>query len=231
VTLLVVTAHMQTPVSMPNALHLESVLMATRPSPSSVRLQRSTPIEDIEDPAIPVARITVRGHVVYMCSAAMLPDETAVAREWITKRKDPTDAFLLDAPYSVSSGPDRNYCLPVPVHETATLAWVCVGNRKTIRSDLRRYCTQLGAKRRNGLGRVARWECERLTEGSPEDVLLSGGRARRFLPAAWCEWHSGAEVGPCRPPYWHPARWIERVVPGARCVLRDDVLAAARRLR
>lgn len=228
-TVLRVTAHMQSAVAMSTPLHLDALLFAAHPDARGCHVTRSQDLGDLADPPIPIPRIEWGGAAVYACSGVMTPTGARRETERLTKRRDPADVHALAAPVSIASGPGRDYCLPVPVLEARTLSWLCVGRRRSV-MELLRYVRYVGTKRRHGHGAVVRWDVEP-EDLPPRSVLVRDGVAVRYIPAGWCAWSDGMDRGPCRPPYWHSGRSEPRVVPGTRCELRDEVAALVGRLR
>jgi hypothetical protein len=218
-SVLLVTAHMLTPIAGVDPVHLDAILVAAT---TGARLTREDALPAI--PALPVVHLEMHGERVYLCSSWQFPDGARQGRETMTKRRDGEDIWHLRAPFTPSSGPGKNYQLPVITTEAATVSWLCVGRREGVRKLLR-YARAVGSKRRHGYGAVARWTVEEAPRPAM-DVLLDGDVAERFLPRAWLESEEMVERGACCPPYWHPGRVVERVRPGWRCVLRGDVRRA-----
>lgn len=218
-SVLLVTAHMLTPIASVEPIHLDALLVAAS---TGRHLSRRDELPDL--PALPLVHLDMHGERVYLCSSWQFPDGAAMGRDHITKRRDGEDVDWLAQPFTPSAGPGKNYQLPVLTVEAATVAWLCVGTRRGVKGLLR-YVTAVGPKRRMGYGAVQRWTIEEARERRPIDTLMDD-EAARFLPRSWLLDAEMVERGPVCPPYWHPARVTQRVRPGWRCRLRPDVLAA-----
>lgn len=227
-SLLRVTAHMSAPIAADEEIHLDTLLISARPGPGPAP-SRSTPVREITYPPIPLARVSAGGNTVYACSTWSLASGARGGLEHLTKRRDGSDTGHLAKAYTPGSGKGRDYMLPVPTVEASSVSWLVVGRRAGVR-QLLRYVRQIGAKRRHGFGVVDRWEVSMPIEGDPLSVLVSGGRAARFLPASWSP-SSPSERGPVHPPYWHPGLAVDRVRPGVLAALTPQALAAAARLK
>lgn len=224
-SVLLVTAHMLTPIASAEPIHLDGILVAAT---TGAHLTRRDELPEL--PALPIVHLDLAGQRVYLASSWQFPDGAHAGRESMTKRRDGEDIEWLRAPFTPSSGPGKNYQLPVLTVEAATVSWLCVGRREGLRKLLR-YARAVGPKRRHGYGAVARWTVELAEQRQPLDVLVDGGLAERFLPRVWCSSAEQTEMGACCAPYWHPARAVERVRPGWRCELRPEVVRAVEGIR
>lgn len=225
-----VTCWLSTQIAAREQVHLDSVLMAKHPDCGS-HMQRTTPIEQVRNPRIPLASLPYSGHFrVPMCSAWQMGPDARAGLERVVKRKDPTDVEDRARPWSPSSGPEKNYMLALPTVLAPSVSWLACGDRRGV-MELLRYVQQIGAVRRHGYGQVLDWVVERV-EIDPAEVLQApDGTARRFLPAEWCETAEAYEMGPVAPPYWHPSMRTRRVRPGVRCTLKPAVMEMVRACR
>lgn len=221
-SVLLVTAHMETPVVVRHPLHFDA-LLASSVIQGKNPVSRGTPAAEIVDPDLPVLKVAVRGAACYLASAWSFPPDAQRGRERFVRKKDATDIHQRQRTWHRSSGGERTYCLPVPTVETGTVSWVCVGGRQGVREVLRRV-SQIGALRRQGYGMVAEWVVERLAGGDPEQALMTAeGKAARNLPAEWVE-QGHTRRGPYDAPYWHPARQRQLIVAhGSDCRLHPAV--------
>lgn len=228
-----ITAELESALAHSEPMALDSILCAAHPDCIGQHLTRSAPIADIRIPHLPIARIATLGSWTFAASCEMLPPSARPALERFIKRRDPTDVETLGGAFRPRGGPGKDYCLPVAIDETPSASWLAVGDRRGV-LELVRHLDALGSLRRQGYGRVRAWRVERVSE-SPRDVFVSPGDgpylARRWLPVAWCLTASGVEHGTVRPPYWHPGLREPRVRPGLGCELRPEVLAAIEALR
>jgi hypothetical protein len=219
-----ITAIMRTEIVAREQVHLDSILMAHHPDRDH-HLDRRSPVTAIRQLPLPIFHI----EGVPMCSAWELGDHQA-ALQHIVKRKDAFDIEQRSRPWSSSSGPEKNYMVPLPTALAASVCWYVIGDRRGI-LELLRHVKQIGAVRRHGYGIVACWTAETVGMDPIEVVLRPDGTARRFLPARWTTRADAIERGPVAPPYWHPAMVTDRVRPGVRCELRQDIVDRIRQCR
>lgn len=173
---------------------------------------------------IPLARRQVGPWLVALCSEPILPRcrETV---EYVNKRLATEAAGLLRPSerkvISTTNSWTKSYRLPLRVLAVPCVRWLCVGDRREVRKALRDV-RALGKKVADGYGRVAEWAAEEYPEDhswfAPADgaavlmrrlPLLIGGRP--WLPEGLAGWRR--DYGACVPPYWHPDRNTEVVVP------------------
>lgn len=120
----------------------------------------------------------------------------------------------------VGNGTYKSYRLPLKVQCVSRVVWFCRGHRRPIKSLLRSV-KSLGRKRSIGYGRVAKWDLEMIegdyswfapaTNDSESVVLMRPLPWSDQLPANLIGHRRG--FGACAPPYWHPSRFAEIVVP------------------
>lgn len=219
-----VTAHLSVPVASYHPLHLDGVL-AAKAFDTEHHLTRQCGEEAIADPHIPLARLHLLGARCYLCTSWIWPEDAVRGRENFTTRKDDEDIELRAGPWQVSAGPEKARNMPIPTIEAASVSWLCIGRRASLREILR-YVPSIGMLRRQGYGVVSQWEVETLDDGDKTGVLIdSQGRAARHLPAVWAI--GATERGAYEAPYWHPARTREtRIAVGTPCTIRPEVLSA-----
>ena len=217
-----VRAHLSSPVASADPVHLDGIALWAHPDCNSHPISRSSPLSDVRYPPISIHRLRVGDLGVYLSSAWILPDGCG-GRERFVRRRDDVDAENFSAPYRVSAGPQKRYCLPIYTCEVEAVEWIVVGNRRGL-LELLRYVHAIGTHRREGYGVVRRWEAERVEDGRPRDALIDAtGRARRFLPSAWTAGGTRDDAGAVVPPYWHPGLRMDRVRPGSACALLPAV--------
>lgn len=225
-----VTAHLSAPVASYHPLHLDGVL-AAKAFDTEHHLTRQCDADAIVDPPIPVARLHLLGARCCLCTAWIWPEDAVRGREHFTTRKDTEDIERRSGPWQVSAGPEKARHMPVPTIEAASVSWLCIGRRASLREILR-YVPSVGMLRRQGYGTVREWEVETLADDLPKALVLVDpeGRAARHLPGAWAT--GATEQGAYEAPYWHPARTAAtRIATGTPCILRSDVLAAVQGYR
>lgn len=219
-SLLRVTALMAAPIASWEPLHLDGLLVACHPDTPTPTPTRSTPVAELGYPPLPLVTLRAHGARLYASSAWQFPPGMRPGREMFTKRRDAEDVESYAIPFTPSSGPGKNYQIPIPTYETPTVSWLVLGARRGILKLLRR-ARSVGAYRRQGYGQVRDWHAEEI-DGDPLRVLVEGGAAARFLPRAWTRTAATTDVGACLPPYWHPGLGVERVRPGWACELTDE---------
>lgn len=228
-SLLRVRAYMESPVATTEEIHLDGIVLWAHPDLRGSYVTRSTPVTELRYPPISIHRLRVGGMGVYLSSSWIVPSGRG-GRERFCKRRDAADMDCMVGAYRPGSGPGKHYCLPIFTVETPIVEWLVVARRRGL-LELLRYVEQIGTYRRQGYGRVSRWEVEHVA-GDPRDVLIdSDGNARRFLPASWTHAGLADDHGPVVPPYWHVGLRIERVRPGTPCELTDDVAREVRRCK
>lgn len=119
----------------------------------------------------------------------------------------------------------KSYRLPLRTRVVGRVAWLCVGERRGLRSLLK-LVHAVGSKTAHGFGRVAGWAVERVGDGSvPHDRWPwwldsdAGPVLMRPLPVGpGCpDWPAFAgarrDFGAVVPPMWHPGQFCEAVTP------------------
>ena len=219
-----ITARMSVEIASREQVHLDAILMAQSPDCPKGRLTRFSPLSEIRNPPIPIADLDFEGHRVPLCSSWIFDGDARAGLQHIVRRKDPIDVHHRAQTWTPSSGPEKNYMIPLPTVLAPTVTWICIGDPSRMPAALSRV-RQIGTVRRHGYGVVLGWDVEEADDHPPGRVLVSpDGRAMRFLPAAWCTWAESLEYGAVQPPYWHPDLRVPRVRPGVRCTLREDIL-------
>jgi len=176
-----VTAHMRGFVESSHPIHLDSLLAA------SVARRRGMPERiatagDIETIEIPLQ--LEPGGRFHMASAAHAGRVLASRLEHIHKRA-PHEWYTVlcgDGVKRVNMGeePDKSWRVPRHGYLYDRLTWWCAGDADAIR-DLLRGVIHVGARRRHGIGRVARLEVEPCEswDGFP---VVRDGKPLRNLP-------------------------------------------------
>jgi CRISPR type IV-associated protein Csf3 len=182
---------------------------------------RWTPIEELPEMPIPVAKRMVGTREVYCASNPILPKPDAP--EWVeyaNKRLDTSAIAQLVDPKERKSiltvgGPYKMRHVPLRIRLVSRVVWFVRGDRKELNKLLKRVFS-LGTRREAGFGRVFKWEFEEM----PEDYSIFSTRQgkpvlMRTIPLDGarnvCGYKRG--YGGVMPPYWHPGNQMEVAVP------------------
>lgn len=183
--------------------------------------QKWEQIPEYGDIPSPILRRRIGGMLIPLCSSPIVSE--APVHEFISKRYASELASFLDPKHrkklDTSSGHWKSYHLPLKVRAASRVTWFAVGDRRGIWKLLQRV-TSIGKKRSVGYGRISRWAVEPIdrdiswfaTDGDGEKMLL-------MRPLPHCDdlpqnmTGYAVDYGAVQPPYWHPARYVERVVP------------------
>ena len=169
---------------------------------------------------VPFLRKTIGGMSVPCCSSPIVePCRDGV--EYFAKRIGTEFSDLL-APsrrimVATGNGLLKSYRIPLRTRDCRSIVWFLRGNRREVRKILRSIVS-LGKKRSFGYARVAEW----IVEQHHEDLSWfakteQGSILMRPLP--FCEdlpldlIGSRRDFGAAQGPYWHPDRYVERVIP------------------
>jgi len=163
-----------------------------------------------------------REWLVGVCSSPILAKPDAEAVDYLAKRIGVERAGLLASEQRrvIATGNSwtKSYRLPLRIRLVHAVSWLAVGGCKEVRNVLSRHAKAIGKKVAHGYGIVARWEVERADEDwawfapTEHGVLL-------MRPLPWSEAlpadlvGARRDFGACVPPYWHPERYTEIVVP------------------
>lgn len=171
---------------------------------------------------IPLQRSDVGPWKIACASSPILPIPTMEAVEHIGKKIGVEHAGLLaeKSRIVVATGNSwtKSYRIPLRIRTVDRVAWFAVGNRREILKILQRHILSIGKKVADGYGRVSEWTVERTAEDCSWYARHERGRVlMRPLPIV-----SGVpsglvgfrqDFGAACPPYWHPERYTEIVVP------------------
>lgn len=214
--LLRVTAHLLTPVTASDPLHLDAILHAawTRRHAKTGAYGLTRRSQQVIHSRLPL----LRHGAVWACSAWIWPPEMEIRRTRMSGRKDPADIWHHAGRHVYGSGPGRDICRPVTLCVAPSVSWLACGDRRGVR-DAIKAVDAIGGLRGHGYGRVERWEIK--TIGAPDTAraVHDGQRALRHLPESACSWAERTEHGAVMPPYWHPSSRRSRVPEGTRCLL------------
>jgi hypothetical protein len=224
-TPLLITARLDSPIAA-DAPRLDALLMMvlslhyakTRPG---YKIDRSLPAPPQDEIAIPLLRERLGPWSVARCSDPIYGVCSAEYVEHVTKRIAAEEAELLHPDrrvvISTTNSWTKSYRLPLRMRRIDCVYWFALAERRALLKTLRRV-DYLGKKRSVGNGRVASWEATAVEEDhswfapSPAGpVLMATLPAGPWLPHGLVGFRAG--FGGCCPPYWHPDRYAEIVVP------------------
>lgn len=223
---LLVTAHLASPLA-GDAPHLDALLewALSLHHPKGIpgyKIDRARPAPPPGQVPIPVPRQWLGVYLVARCSAPILPVPAAEDNEYVCKRIGVEHAILLDPRarlvVSTTNSWTKSYRLPLRIRVLDRVRWFAAGNRHAVLSLLRREVKAIGKKVADGYGRVSWWEVEpAVADYSWFAPSPAGEVLMRPLPLGpWLpENLVGArrDYGACSPPYWHPDRYGEIIVP------------------
>mgnify|MGYP000101910374 CR=1 FL=1 len=203
-----------------DALVLGEVIEMTN-APQIVRVGRDTPCPPAFEFPVPIEVAEINGHRIARCSSpiGMTPKWEGI--EYIHKRfaADAVDLLHPDCLGVVQTkrGYFKGERLPLRSRLIPEIAWFCVGDAETLQAILGRVKT-IGKKRAHGNAVVESWCVEPVehdqswfAESPWGSVLMRELPHGPSLPANLCGHR--LDFGACAPPYWHRARYIQRVSP------------------
>lgn len=186
------------------------------------KVTRATPAPPEGEIPIPLARVRFGGRLVSCCSSPIMAAVDTDSVEHYAKRFPTELAGLLDdaerRQVTTTNTWTKSYRLPLRIRNVSEIRWFAVGDRRDILKRLRKEIKSLGKKPSDGYGRVAEWTVERtdidasLFAKSPHGTVL-------MRPLPFGDWLPSdlvgyrRDYGACSPPYWHPDRYGEIVVP------------------
>lgn len=166
--------------------------------------------------AIPMMRKDAAGFLVACCSSPILGPVFDERQEYYAKRFGVEYSGLLHESartvMAVGNGTYKASRLPNQVRNVECVAWFCVASGH----DMRKWCKRvkaIGKDRSQGYGKVHRWSVE---DAEGDYSWFANNVLMRPLPvAAVPKWTLGTQAAftACQPPYWHPERFTEVMVP------------------
>jgi hypothetical protein len=165
-------------------------------------------------------------YLVGCCSDPIVGEPVAESVAYINKRIDVSRAAML-APESrvvvaMTNSWTKAYRLPLTQRLVHEVRWLALGRRRPLLRTLERVHS-IGKKRSVGNGRVRQWLVEHLPDARVHRLwpwwveTEHGPLLMRTLPSG--SWLPEGLIGArrdfrsCCPPYWHPERYTEVVVP------------------
>ena len=220
-TYLKVTCHLMSPVAgeipMLDALLLyQMAVFEGKLKP----IRRDEPLPPFGEIHIPILLRRIGGVAVPACSSPIARvRETTV--EHFGKRLAVEHAGLLKQKeqkiVAVTNNIYKSYHLPLKVQRIDKIVWYCIGKRRPILQALKRV-KAIGRKRSQGYGLVAGWEAEYIDydyswyiKSDEGIVLMRPLPVCDELPEDLIGYQH--DYGAVQPPYWHPDRYMERVIP------------------
>ena len=178
------------------------------------------------DIPIPIWRNRVEGQngevwQIARCSSPILGPMLSETVEHICKRIGVEDATLLaeDARVIVTTSNSwtKSYRLPLRCRVIKSVAWFAEGNRREVFQLVKR-ARAIGKKIADGYGVVQEWVVDRVDTDfswfAPSDFGLVLMRPMPIGPILPKDLVGGRrDFGAACPPYWHPERYTEIVVP------------------
>lgn len=188
---------------------------------SGYKIDRKFPAPKQGEIPIPMRREWLGPMFVARCSAPILAKPSMETAEYIGKKIGVEHAGLMAERERkiVATGNSwtKSYRLPLRLRVVDSVVWFAVGDRRVCLKLLRR-CEAIGKKISVGYGRVSSWDVEAIEDDlswfapSPVGpVLMTSLPVGPWLPAdlIGCR----RDFAACCPPYWHPDRYGEVVVP------------------
>lgn len=229
-SLVAVTAYLDSPVLTSEEIHFDGLLAAAHPSCRHQPVGRETPLAALARPRLPVCDVRVHRWRIALASVAEYAPEAQLGSVHAVRRRDGWDIEALAQPIHLGLGPGKNTMKRLTIVTSPWVRWWAVGNRREILRLVNRH-VHVGQMRSHGYGLVRAWSAEYVEGSDPLRVWIDQGRAARHLPAAVCTAAARVEDGAVEPPYWHPGRVTAQVVPaGTRAAIAPEWVAEIRRL-
>lgn len=188
---------------------------------NSRKLTRNTPLSEIKNPPIPVAKRTLAGYDIYCSSAPIIGNIFAEYSEKQSKRFDTDICALLLDPKSrgkkllTSSGPYKARFVLKRIRLIDAIHWFVRGDRKEINKLLKKVIA-LGTNRSYGYGQIDRWEYQEQEFDNSIFAMNKGKKVlMKTLPIAAARESTGYKhsYGGAFSPYWHPETFMEVGMP------------------
>lgn len=213
----VVTAHLATPLAN-DPPQLDGLLVYAQSRNHDC--DRSRPAPPQEKGRIPLAREWIGEWLIYHASSPIVGyanESTDYYHRQFPVNK--SDLLRPDRQLVIATGNSwtKSYRLPLRARSVDRVRWFVLGVGSPLRRVLKTI-RAIGKKTSIGYGRVREWTVEPVDHDYSWFVPLSGGQRvlMRPLPLSlMAEDVIGArrDFGACVPPYWHPERYGDIVVP------------------
>lgn len=143
---------------------------------------------------LPLAAGECNGYRLWKASALFPADEPLEALRYWRKRAKEKHFELLKSSICTTNGICRDYNVPMPVIKANELVCWCVGDKKSIRKELKRL-RYIGKKRSQGVGRISAIDVQPVEY---DYSWTKDGLATRWLPDP-----DGVRRVRVKPPYWN----------------------------
>ncbi len=183
-------------------------------------VRRDGPALSLDDVHIPVLIESIGRIAIPHCSGPILA-EAPQSVERFAKRFAVEHAELMAEGkrnvIATGNGPLKSYRLPLQLRHVSSVTWFAVSTQRQVKSLVRRI-RAIGHKRSQGFGRVDRWKVETIPFAPTWWAETERGKVL-MRPLPLCDElpqdliGSRPDFGSVSPPYWHPDRYCERVVP------------------
>jgi hypothetical protein len=183
-------------------------------------IQRDRPAPPYGEIPVPYLRQGIGGLSVPCCSSPILePCRDDV--EFFAKRIATEHSHLLAEKdrrmVPTGNGVFKSYRIPLRIRDCRRIVWFLRGERREIRKILKNIVS-LGKKRSFGYARVGEWIVENVDEDWSWFAKTEAGSIL-MRPLPFCEdlpkdlIGARRDFGAAQSPYWHPDRYMERVIP------------------
>lgn len=211
-------------------LHLDALLSAVHPAmhdKGKVTRQGASGVEYAPLPLLRALSPDAPCDWIFAASAMEVSADAELSTVSFTKRRDGVDVLMGERQITPGMGPMRDRmttAIAVLAREVFFFA-VCYDTSEL--SRLLRRISHIGGMRKQGYGEVCGWGTEELGGYDRwRESLVLAGKARRFLPASFCNYGFSGDcrvqsLGAIRPPYWHHVSDTQRVDVGAGVILRE----------
>lgn len=201
---------------------LEMVLSIHHPKGvEGYKVDRQYPCLPPNQIPIPLMKHQIGDWLVACCSSPIYDRLDSEGVEHVGKRIGVEHAGLLEEHerkvVATTNSWTKSYRLPLRIRHVNRIAWIAQGDRSDLLHVLKRV-SYLGKKRAHGYGQVREWTVERFdhpawwyADHEAGRVLMRPLPLGNWLPSNLIGYRR--DFGACVPPYWHPDRYGEVVVP------------------
>ena len=225
-----IEASIQTPIVWRSALNLDGLTVWASASAAGVPtsdLQHTAHGSVVDRPDIPIARVTVGDHSVYMSSDMRAGGDIRFLSGHLTQKMLSDSVEFLGRRYNAGQGVMRDKLKRFSLAVVDRVYWLAYSDGpEALLELLRSHITSIGALRSQGYGRVREWSMSINTRAQPQDAVIANGEALRALPAAWCVFPELVTELPVSPPYFLIDNIVPAVPPGALAALKPEVVIA-----
>lgn len=183
-------------------------------------IQRDKPAPPYGEIVVPYLRQSIGGISIPCCSSPII-ESCQDGLEYFAKRIATEHSHLLSENHKrmvpTGNGYLKSYRLPLRTRDCRKIVWFLRGNRRVIRKILQAIVS-LGKKRSFGYAQVEKWVVEQIDDDWSWFAKTSNGTVL-MRPLPLCDElptdliGAKRDFGATQSPYWHPDRYLERVVP------------------